>query len=46
MRSKPLPPATLISVAIFIGFSWSTRAWLRRNAQVPMEALWRRLSYR
>jgi uncharacterized protein len=38
--------ATLISVAIFIGFSWSSRAWLRRHAQGPMEALWRRLSYR
>lgn len=38
--------AALIAVVVFIGFAWLSRAWLRRHAQGPMEALWRRLSYR
>jgi uncharacterized protein len=38
--------ALLIALVVFLLLSTLARAWLARFAQGPMEALWRRLSYR
>jgi uncharacterized protein len=38
--------ALLIAIAVFLLLSSLARLWLERFAQGPMEALWRRLSYR
>ena len=38
--------ALLIAIAVFLLLATLARAWLARFAQGPMEALWRRLSYR
>lgn len=38
--------ALLFAVAVFVLLAWCGRWWLRRHPQGPMEALWRRLSYR
>lgn len=36
----------LIALAVFLALAMSCRAWLRFFSQGPMEALWRRLTYR
>lgn len=38
-------PALLIALAVYLLLAGLAQWWLRRHAQGPMEALWRRLSY-